>query len=138
MQDVYDLLRRRFRIPPKRPKRITAVLRCAPPFGRCLGLGPSLAQSRRLLRKVATAAPSRVCPCAQPAPRSRRLLAQPPRPRCRFVNPQDVICNCSFGRRRFRAPPDNHIDKPNSYEYILAGQFIVENSHSGGPIYCRE
>ena len=80
--------------------RITAGLRIAPPVGRCLGLGPSLALSRRLLKgRSTTAVPSRVCPCAQPSACSRRLLAQSPRPRYGFVNPRAVIRNGRFGEK---------------------------------------
>ena len=53
-----DLLRWYFCIPPKRPQRITAGLRIAPPFGRRLGLGSSATLSRRLQRdRSATVAP---------------------------------------------------------------------------------
>ena len=85
--------------PPNGHMRITAGLRCAPHFVRRLGLGPSLALSRRLLRdRSATAcAIASVCPVAQSSARSRRLLAQSPRPRSGFVNPRAVRRACWFG-----------------------------------------
>ncbi len=77
-----DLLHWYYRILPKRPKRITAGLRCAPPVGRRLGLGPSALQSRRLLMKSAIAC---ACNASVPSPnpslvhgaclRNRRALA---------------------------------------------------------------
>ena len=60
----------------KHAQRLTAGLRCAPPVGRRLGLGPSLGSVRAVAEgRIATAcAFAEVCPVAQPASRSRRLL----------------------------------------------------------------
>ena len=57
----------------KAAQRLTARLRIAPPVGRCLGLGPSLAPSRRLQKAE-----------AQPPVPARGLSR---RPTCNLVTP---------------------------------------------------
>ena len=79
----------------KHAQRLTAGLRSAPPFGRRLGLGPSLAQSRRLLRdRSATAAPSRVCPVAQPFASVTSVACATAAPLLRVRKPAAVSRNC--------------------------------------------
>ena len=111
--------------------RLTAGLRSAPPSGSRLGLGPSLAQSRRLLKAEAQPSCHRgSVPAPNPPQRSRQLLAQLPRPRSGFVNPRAVIRNGSLGDLCLRnggTKPNHTFDSGKIESWIKVTLDVIGN-----------